>query len=345
MSDYRHNFDSSIAQLFDEQSRDSLLKLMMAITLVTFVPFGIKNFVIGEPLLGASLLIFELSFITELSGLFYLRRSLIGYRIPLMLLVISLTLNVWGLGIMSTFWVFPIVIALALIIPFKDAILANGTIVMSCASISLLHMDWDVAMRFILAMIFCTAIAHLAVYKIAQLQERLRELSIRDAMTGALNRSQLDILLERAIDNQGVSSTIAIIDIDHFKQVNDLYGHDIGDEVINQLVALIERNTRKLDRLFRLGGDEFLILFEGTDATSAYRILNHITRKAQMLNCPPNAKVTLSIGVAECQASDKPELWMKRADNALYCAKHNGRDQISCAERAWGLNGVEEWTS
>ncbi|EKM22583.1 GGDEF domain-containing protein [Vibrio sp. HENC-03] len=343
---YPQKFDTPVAQLFDEQSRGTVLKVLMLVTLATFVPLGIKNLIIGETFLGVVLLTFQLSFIIELAALFILGESKIGYRIPLFLLWLSVVLSVHIFGIIATYWVFPVIVALVFIIPTKDALVTNGWIIVGCTISAWHQLEWNVTLRFVLAVICCAIVAHVAVHKILELQDKLTFLSTRDSMTGALNRGQLEAFLHRALDDKrlGKASTIAVIDIDHFKQVNDLYGHDVGDEVINQTVTILNDYSREYDLVFRLGGDEFLLLFEGLSEQTAHFMMSSISDKVRSKHFARHAHVSLSVGVAECLLEgDTPDLWLKRADIALYDAKQNGRDQVVVASKATVEPEVLDW--
>ncbi|MFN1651012.1 GGDEF domain-containing protein [Vibrio rotiferianus] len=328
---YPRKLDTPVAQLFDETSREVVLKVLMLVTLATFIPLGVKNLIIGETLLGVVLLSFQLSFVVELACLFMLGVGVIGHRIPLFLLWLSIVLSVSIFGVIATYWVFPVIVALVFIIPTKDALVTNIFMILGCMVATWQQLELSIILRFIIALICCTVVAHVAVHKIVELQNSLKYLSTRDSMTGALNRSQLEAFLYRALDEKKKqkASTIAVIDIDHFKQVNDLYGHDVGDEVITEVVKILNQNSREYDLLFRLGGDEFLLLFEGLSMQSAHIMMNSICEKVRTKHYPRHAQVSLSVGMSECLiAEDTPDMWVKRADIALYDAKQNGRDQV-----------------
>lgn len=343
---YPRTFNTPVAQLFEEQSRGTVLKVLMLVSFLTFVPLGIKNLWIGETFLGCVLLTFQLSFIIEFASLLTSGQSKIGYRIPLCLLWLSVVLSVHVFGIIATYWVFPVIVALVFVIPTKDALLTNGAIITGCALSAWHQIEWSITLRFVLAVICCVVVAHVAVHKIVELQKSLTFLSTRDSMTGALNRGQLEAFLQRALEDKrlGKASTIAVIDIDHFKQVNDLYGHDVGDEVINQTVAILNDYSREYDLLFRLGGDEFLLLFEGLSEQTAQFMMSNICDKVRSKHFARYAHVSLSVGVAECLLEDDtPDLWLKRADIALYDAKQNGRDQVVVASIAFRKSEALDW--
>ncbi|MEZ8096121.1 GGDEF domain-containing protein [Photobacterium swingsii] len=324
-------FEHGDDELLDFYRRQHILKFITAVTIFTFIPLGIKNLLIGETLLGLSLLAFELSFIIEMIGLLYVERKIIGNGIPLSLLVISITLSIYELGMFVSYWVYPIAVTLVFIIPRRQALITNTCLVVGCGITSFYHVDWQYAVRFISSLIACAGIAHVAVEAIHHLQVELRYLSTRDALTGTLNRHQLDAFMNRSIaqKNRGFSACVALIDIDHFKQVNDLYGHDVGDTVIKNVVETLNQHTRDLDILFRLGGDEFLILFDNTNMNEAFKVMDTLSQHIREQHYPYHAKVTISVGLSPAFAEDDAVRWIKRADIALYQSKENGRDQIT----------------
>ncbi len=336
MRKYDFPFGALSNHLLDSDSRDKVLKLLLVMTLLTFFPLGIKNLVIGEVELGLMLLTFELSFLIEVGGVLFIKRSLIGTLTPLILLIICIIQSVYVFGTLASYWVFPILTTIVLLLPFAVAISANSVIVVGAVWAIWVQqaLPLPIVIRFAVALVSCAAIAQFTVYMIERLQRDLTFLSTRDALTGALNRHQLDTFLQKALDGQArfSPSSIAVIDVDYFKSVNDRLGHDVGDEVLKQLVAALNRGTRKLDLLFRLGGDEFLLLFDHTSASVASTVLQEITTAIKKEPFPKGVKISLSIGVAECVSSDDMESWFKRADLALYRSKQEGRDRITLAQ-------------
>ena len=144
------------------------------------------------------------------------------------------------------------------------------------------------------------------------------------ALADALERYQLT----------GAPAAILMIDIDFFKRVNDDLGHDAGDRVLKGLVHLIQIRTRKLDRLFRMGGEEFLLFMPDTPAAAAMTQAENLRNRIAEAPLLKNRQVTVSIGFAEVQKSQTQEAWVKRADTALYQAKEGGRNRVVRAEDA-----------
>jgi diguanylate cyclase (GGDEF)-like protein len=173
------------------------------------------------------------------------------------------------------------------------------------------------------------------------LLRQLEEMVIRDPITGVYNFRQLHVSLDEEMTRSqryGHAFCIFIVEVDHFKAVNDNYGHLFGDHVLKKLGEIMQRSLRDTDRLFRYGGEEFFILMPETSqeeaATVADRIMDAI-RIHTFISNEKKAKITVSIGGSgfPFQSIDKVELF-KLADHALYKAKESGRDRFVFSEVA-----------
>ena len=331
-------FDNNTDTLFDLHNRRRVLKFIVLVVLLTFLPLTIKNFVIGETFLACVLLSFLVSLLIEAYAVLYLHKNIIGYSVPLALISLSIILSVDIFGTLATYWVFPIITAVVFIIPQRYAIIINSIIILGTTMAATQHQVPAITLRFFIALLCCAFISHFAIEALRKLQHELRNLSTKDSLTGAFNRYQLETFLQSAADEKLqnpqslVQSSIAILDIDYFKQVNDLYGHDVGDQIIKEVVNTIKANTRKSDILFRLGGDEFLLLLIGTSKDDANDIVKHFSRLISEGRSSAPFQINLSIGIAELVAHEEIDTWMKRADIALYAAKNNGRNQVQIDE-------------
>lgn len=163
------------------------------------------------------------------------------------------------------------------------------------------------------------------------------ELSITDALTGLHNRRYMEGHLKTLVRDAlatGRRLSVLLADIDHFKVVNDTYGHDSGDVVLREFAARLKRNTRGVDLACRLGGEEFLIIMPDTDMARAYQVGERlracIAADPFAIGGDRRIRVTASVGLATLEhADDTPETMFKRADNALYAAKRRGRNRVA----------------
>jgi diguanylate cyclase (GGDEF)-like protein/PAS domain S-box-containing protein len=160
---------------------------------------------------------------------------------------------------------------------------------------------------------------------------QLRELSNTDKLTQIANRLYLDTHYVKQMDRAkryGTIFSIIMVDIDFFKKVNDKYGHKIGDDILIQLAQILKQNTRKLDVLGRWGGEEFLIICTEIDIDEAKILAEKIRKKIENYDFPIVKHLTCSFGVSQYDENDINEDTFKRADQALYNAKNNGRNRV-----------------
>ena len=173
--------------------------------------------------------------------------------------------------------------------------------------------------------------------ELQRVNEELRKLSITDPLTGLYNRRHFEGIMDSELAmyvRHGEPCSIVLIDIDHFKRVNDTYGHKSGDEVLRHVAQILESSLRKTDVLCRIGGEEFLVLCRRTDGDSGTMIAEQLRRRIEQTAIDVDGdriQVTVSIGVASLNGSgDAPsaEEFFRRADAALYTSKAEGRNRV-----------------
>jgi diguanylate cyclase (GGDEF)-like protein/hemerythrin-like metal-binding protein len=164
--------------------------------------------------------------------------------------------------------------------------------------------------------------------------EEARRRSITDPLTGLWNRNQFEEIVRVEVPRAmrySQPACLLILDIDHFKNVNDHYGHALGDQVLVGFSKLLSEQIRTVDSLFRWGGEEFVILLPNTSLSAARFIADRLRILISEADFAPLPKVTVSIGAAELEQNEDAEGWFQRSDKALYEAKTQGRDQVVCA--------------
>lgn len=160
---------------------------------------------------------------------------------------------------------------------------------------------------------------------------QLEMLASHDSLTGAQNRRAMERELDLAVAayrRDGRTTGLAIVDLDHFKRINDSAGHEAGDRVLQSFADLIRENTRSTDRFFRYGGEEFVLLLPGADASALSRIGEKLRACIAAGLHHDSKPVTISIGAAVLRPDENWQDWMSRADAALYRAKQAGRDRV-----------------
>lgn len=165
-----------------------------------------------------------------------------------------------------------------------------------------------------------------------------QEIVLKDPLTGAGNRRQFDMSMEKAINDcvqKATPLSLVMCDIDHFKRVNDAFGHQVGDELIKMFARVIEGSIRETDTVIRYGGEEFAIILPMTDQDAARSIAERIRRQFESKRLTireTNQKIgqlTASFGVAQYRSGDEVETLVQRADAKLYEAKSSGRNRVA----------------
>jgi diguanylate cyclase (GGDEF)-like protein/PAS domain S-box-containing protein len=182
----------------------------------------------------------------------------------------------------------------------------------------------------------------LVAQRTAELEEAMRllhELSVNDELTGVGNRRDLNSKLElerQLFERTGLPFSIAVLDLDGFKAVNDRFGHSVGDEVIRTFAGLLKNQMRATDYLARYGGDEFVVMLRGVSLGGAMQPLQRICEavaKHDWSTLAPGMTLSSSIGVASAHADESVDDTFTRADAALYDAKLAGKNRVVAAER------------
>lgn len=176
--------------------------------------------------------------------------------------------------------------------------------------------------------------------KLQQREAEIRRLSLTDSLTGLANRRRLDEALATEIERArryGSRLAFVLLDIDHFKRVNDEYGHGVGDAVIRAVADTLQSQVRESDVAARWGGEEFAVLLPETGAEAAAACAERIRAALERAQVPPVAwTLSASLGVAELAPGEDPHSLVKRADDALYRAKDAGRNRVVVAEAPQG---------
>jgi len=158
-----------------------------------------------------------------------------------------------------------------------------------------------------------------------------RHMAMHDALTGLFNRRAFDELLAREMAScrrYGGTVSLVTIDIDHFKKVNDTYGHDVGDEVLKDLANILRNVSRPSDLPCRWGGEEFSWLLPKTDVEGARQAGERLRQAVSGFDFSTDERQTISMGVAELRSDETSDALCRRADLALYEAKETGRNKV-----------------
>lgn len=257
-------------------------------------------------------------------------------RGPGWLVALAIVGGIWAIGLAARFaalfWTYPGVLMLFFLVPPRAAVALAVLAITGAAGLSWSELGGSEGLPFF---VFTSVLTALLGFVVAQQAQRhiagWRTLSLLDALTGVGNRRLLELELAQAVARSQPVGALAVVDLDHFKAINDRLGHEGGDAVLRRFAEVAQTVLRKTDRLYRLGGEEF-VLWLPQGAGEAVRALLQRLRAAVADQVRAGGQsVTFSAGVARHEAGEPWAACLARADAALYRAKHGGRDRIEWA--------------
>jgi len=300
--------------------------------LLFLTPFAINNFFQGRHFLGAGSLAIVAILAVNAWGISRGRyypslTSLVLVPAILFFLVLSVRTQ----GIVGALWCYPAVLAFYFMLPERKAWIANVFLLGLALPQVWGVVELSLAARVAVTLLAVSVFSAIFIRVITDQQEKLQAQAVMDPLTGLLNRTLLRESLEQAVMQSirsGVPMTLVNLDIDHFKAINDSLGHDAGDTVLQGMGEVFLKRVRRVDKLFRQGGEEFLALLYGTDWENGQRVAEDLRYAIASYAFLPDCPVTVSVGVATLLPGEDWRKWMKRSDDNLYRAKSGGRNQV-----------------
>ncbi|ARU54529.1 signal transduction diguanylate cyclase [Oleiphilus messinensis] len=320
------------------QTRQQFSTYIHVLATLLVLPFALLQFSQGNMLLTLAILVFALYNSVVAYVLFKHQHYLFnGWGLVLLssgLVLYSCTLN----GLIGLLWAYPAIATYFLLLPLRQATIGALIFFSAVTTIAMLTQDPTIAIRLVATQLLCIGFAVMFSWLLTAQQRKLVSIATTDPLTGCSNRLELNAALEESTYSRHryqIPSSLIILDLDHFKQVNDSIGHTEGDRLLKALAKLLTSRLRVSDKLFRYGGEEFIALLPNTRLIDAHTLAEALRTgvedgKFQLSasKLKPPQRITISAGVAEINAGEGWENWLMRADEALYQAKHQGRNIV-----------------
>ncbi|MEO4047450.1 GGDEF domain-containing protein [Pseudomonas sp. CAU 1711] len=314
----------------------SIITLMGIIGVLGITPYAIYRLLSGNYLVGIADSVIVLS---TLAAVLYAWRTGNTEKPGIYLAAVfsvGATLIAINLGVNGLFWIYPLILFNFFMVSPGKAIVASLSVLAALVAHALLvpgtvfesHYQM---VSFLVTNAMAGVLTFIFAYRTRTQRDQLQILAIQDPLTGARNRRAMNEELKIAVSGKRRRDRhygVLAMDLDHFKQINDRFGHHAGDQVLVDFVDLIRANSREEDRLFRFGGEEFLLLLPDCDAEGLQAAASHLLQAVRDGLRGPGGTVTVSIGGALLQRDESWTQWLQRADQCLYQAKSDGRDRI-----------------
>jgi len=298
------------------------------------LPFAVMRFMNGEVALGVLDSIIVVGLILLGTYVYRTGRVRIASVLITFICLAGVLSTVYIKGPGQVYWVFPAMMASFYLLRIHEAIGACLLVTVALIPPLVAVLDVFSLATIVITLLVTSSFAYAFATVSRNQRDKLMKLATRDALTGAGNRWALQRKLKEIISAQSrnaLPSSMLLIDLDHFKRVNDAYGHAVGDQILVNLTEIINLRIRVTDSLYRIGGEEFVVVVEGQDLDKANHLAEQLRTLVEANELAPMHPVTISLGVAELAQGETAENWLRRADDALYRAKRAGRNATSVA--------------
>lgn len=312
--------------------RDVIFRVFSVVMTVIALLLAACYYVVEEPRMGQFNLVLGLVFLVHSVLLLITARRLLH---PIIMVILSVSIYLAAFIDGQHYIVYgalPIIVLFYLILQPRMALFFSALWVPIISAIGATVLDFRHTIAFVICLVLFAVYLQFSASLLIRLGLGLKKLAVKDPLTNAYNRRSMMDSLEYAVamhERYATPSAVVMIDLDHFKEVNDEYGHQAGDRALNNLVATLSRRLRKTDRLCRYGGEEFVAILNGIDLPQAVELAESFCAQVRDTELIPQSPLTISCGVALIQSGENAAEWLQRCDTALYSAKASGRDRVA----------------
>jgi len=330
----RREHDDEYGDEMRARRRRHAYRYVLLLLAVILLPIVAHNIYIRQllPATGALLLLGIL--MVNILLLSVNRDAFLPPAVVLMLSIALVLLSLYYGQNYNLYLLFPLLVALPVLLKTRWAVFLGVLSGLLVAPVVLTQYDRTTAAAVGISMGLTWLVSAWLVFAMTEQSRRLKGMAVTDALTGAFNRRYLELQAVRCLrdwERYRRNASLLLLDIDHFKRINDRFGHSVGDLALTRLVGLIQQRLRKVDIICRFGGEEFVLLLSETPCSMARHVAEELRRVVERAKILPEGSLTISVGVCDVTQAQDMEHWFKLADAALYQAKRNGRNRVEVA--------------
>lgn len=335
MSEQRSALDSLLGDESATQPQTRKLPLILSVAGACGVaPFAVLRWATGDWPIALIDTVIVAGFMILGTYIYRTRRLRLASILLTVLCIVGTLATVHMRGPQQVYWAYPALMTSFYLVRPKEAL--AFTLAMTAALFVLLIDDVPPfrVVTVTVTILLTTAFAFTFSVLNDRQHAQLLGMATRDALTGVGNRRAFIGKVNEIIakyERTPSPSSLVLLDVDHFKRVNDVHGHRAGDEILRRVSHRIHSRIRLTDHLYRIGGEEFVVVIEGDGLGTAAKLAEELRERIEAHELVPGISVTVSIGVAEIRDHESQESWLHRADEALYAAKRSGRNAVRIA--------------
>lgn len=297
-------------------------------------PFAVMRWMTGDWIIAAIDSLIVVGFVVLGTFVYRTHKVRMASLAIASLCVAGTLITVYVRGPQQIFWAYPSLMAAFYLLKAREAIALTAIMIAALLPPMLDSFELFRTSTIAITVLVTGAFAYVFSEINSRQRELLMELATKDPLTGAGNRRALESKLEElvaALDRRDRAASLILIDLDHFKEVNDLHGHATGDQILKHVTEIVNLRIRVSDSIYRIGGEEFVVVVDGQELEKARSLAEQLRTLVEANELVPNSNVTISLGVAELRRGESATSWLRRADEALYQAKRAGRNTCMCA--------------
>lgn len=321
---------SSNAQLAGRSAEETVLLWLVGIGLLILLPLAYLHYLEQHwALMSICLVNSALGTLIALY-VWFTRDVRIGGLTFTLVCMLCMLLAMPQAGANLVYWAYPGMAAAYFFIPVRWGMFTNGVWTVAMLPVLTAELPTLELSRCIATLVLMNIVTCIYVSRLQAQRDRLSELANLDPLTGVGNRRALEIRLQEVLGmlkRREDPASMLLLDVDHFKQINDRHGHASGDRVLVGLARVVGSRIRSSDSLFRFGGDEFVVLLQDTPQPEALAFADRLRELVAASIVQLGCQATISVGVAQVKAEETADAWLQRADRALLQAKQAGRDR------------------
>jgi len=330
----RRELDGERVDELRTRRRRGAYRYVLLLLAVILLPIVAHNIYIRQLLPAAGALLLLGILMVNILLLSVNRDAFLPAPVVLLLSIALVMLSLYYGQNYSLYLLFPLLVSLPVLLKTRWAVFLGVLSGLLVAPVVLTQYDRITGVSIGVSMGLTWLVSAWLVFAMTEQSRRLRGMAITDALTGAFNRRYLELQAVKCVQDWGRyhrPASLLLLDIDHFKRVNDKFGHAVGDAALQSLVVLVQQRIRKMDILCRFGGEEFVVLLGDTKAANSRHVAEELRRAVERAKILPEGSMTISVGVCDVTQVQDMEHWFKLADAALYQAKRNGRNRVELA--------------
>lgn len=314
----------------DRSTEEYIILTLSCVTCMGILPFAIYRLIIGD----WAVAILDMFAVVTAGALYcYVYRTHSTRKPAQILAFLSMFVAFSTIvlkGSEQLLWIYPALTAIFFLLPANFAALLSTVVLIGIGAVLRNELNLFITIQFYVSAIATLIFSYAFADRMRKQQEQLTELATKDPLTDANNRRAmeqklLDIIAFQRRD-QSKPASLILMDLDKFKDVNDHYGHARGDDILVAFVKNIQNRIRATDRLYRFGGEEFVVIAENTPLKDAMGLAEELRVSVEQDGWLAQHKVTISIGTAKYAPDETAFEWLGRADKAMYQAKEHGRN-------------------